>query len=431
MKRFSGQQQSNIGDTIQVTNYAFEHSEENHGELLLVPFRMMKPLVPKPASKAAAVGMSEPAAATRGLLNRYGSRTKREGSPPAGRRFIVTSPEAPGVLMIYKDNSLEGKVLSTVLSVSLSDATVEADEHEAWQLRIVTHTKGKIFIRASDELERNDWVACLHKSILSFSQGVTQLATPSEQDVCGDPVEASSTAQPVIAPNASGGGGDTVHGSVTAPPTIQEQDVCGDPVEASSTAQPVIAPYAEMAHEETFDVDDTLGDDLSHEGHMAVSYSSSSFSSFTLTSSTSSSTPATPKEKACPADDLYKQYKKASPTDYLYKQYKKASPSDELYKKASPADDLYMLVPVYTSLSSYKQYKRVAGPPVGAHLHKTARPSQDSTIVRSGLLAHHVVTRCIIWLTPLRDARGISDPISFAPIIPIVRLEQQRRRHPR
>ena len=51
---------------------------------VLVPFRMMKPLVPKSAPKAAAVWMSEPVAATRGLLNRFGTRTKREGSPPSG-----------------------------------------------------------------------------------------------------------------------------------------------------------------------------------------------------------------------------------------------------------------------------------------------------------------------------------------------------------
>eukprot|EP00798_Chlamydomonas_sp_ICE-L_P026188 gene26188-11914_t len=118
---------------------------------------MMKPLVPKSAPKAAAVWMSEPVAATRGLLNRFGPRTKREGSPPAGyvwlwkdsllgwrRRFIVTSREAPGVFMIYKDNSLKEKVLSD----SLNDATVEGDEQDARQLNIVSHTEGKIFIRA-------------------------------------------------------------------------------------------------------------------------------------------------------------------------------------------------------------------------------------------------------------------------------------------
>eukprot|EP00798_Chlamydomonas_sp_ICE-L_P013337 gene13337-19176_t len=325
---------------------------------------MMKPLMPTTASKAADVLMSEPVATTRGLLNRFGTRTKREGSSPSGyvwlwrssllgwrRRFIVTSPEAPGVVMIYKDNSLKGKVLS----VGLCDATVKVDEQEARQLKIVTHTKGEIFIQASDELERNDWVACLHESILSSSRGVTQPTTPSlcgglirassteqpanqEQEFCGDPVSASSNDDPVTSPDV---GGKPADGSYTAQPaiqnqevcgypvrassndqaTIQEQDVHGDPVEVSSTAPPVIAPYgvdsresflscvtyAETAHEDTFDVDDNLDDDeVSHEGHMAVSCSSSSFSSCTLPSSTSSSTTATPKEMASPADELYK-----------------------------------------------------------------------------------------------------------------------------
>eukprot|EP00798_Chlamydomonas_sp_ICE-L_P026190 gene26190-11916_t len=329
MKRYSGQQQSIITtrDTVRFTNYAFDHSEENHRQLeahkyfdgsthsssvsesaddldiggdgspdgvhlpgtflshfesvsvlegkrvspegriassrvhdfnptsrpnnplskVLVPFRMMKPLVPKSAPKAAAVWMSQPVVATRGLLNRFGTRTKIESSPPAGyvwlwrsillgwrRRFLVTSPEAPRVVMIYKDSSLKGKVLS----VSLSDATVEGDEQDARQLKIVTHTKGKIFIRASNEPERNDWVACLHNSILSSSRGVTQPTTPSE---CGNLVRASSNDQPAIQDQEVCG--DSVRASSNDQATIQDQDVHGDPFEASSTAPPEIAPY--------------------------------------------------------------------------------------------------------------------------------------------------------------------------------------------
>eukprot|EP00798_Chlamydomonas_sp_ICE-L_P026259 gene26259-17360_t len=137
---------------------------------------------------------------------------------------------------------------------------------------IVSHTKGGISLRASDEQERNDWMACLHDSVLSSSQGVTQPTAPS---ACGNSVRVSATTPP-------NGGGNPVDGSSTAPPanqgqdvsgdpisgffkaphaiqnqdvhgdpangfpiaqpTIQEQDVCGNPVSASSSAQPVIAP---------------------------------------------------------------------------------------------------------------------------------------------------------------------------------------------
>eukprot|EP00798_Chlamydomonas_sp_ICE-L_P021818 gene21818-28841_t len=303
MKRFSGQQQSIIGDTSQFTNCAFEESEENHQELeaphtyfegnilsrsasesmddcaigefpraeeggspeggsassrvhyfnptsspnnplfkVLVPFHTMTPLVPASASKAADVGMCEPGTVTRGLLNSFATRTKTEGSPPSGyvwlwrnhllrwrRRYIVTSPEAPGMLMLYRNNSLKGKVctdrcrfivispeahgvlmlyrnnslkgkvgiddepgarqleivtqsLEIVLSVSLIDATVEADEQEARQLRIVTNTKGKIFIRASNEQDRNHWVACLHEKPAGAPAGLRETAMASVRE---------------------------------------------------------------------------------------------------------------------------------------------------------------------------------------------------------------------------------------------------------